>query len=344
MKTYVKCAYCGKRYSVQQEHDCCPHCGAFNEFDFNEKIDINDIDLNQFFKNFDEFSNDKFDEFKTKKVNNSDKIKIIKTNNLNEFESIETIKTINSNGSQTKTIKVTKKSSSSKLKYKFLILFLMFCFILAFINSVINSIEEENEKNKQREYSFYYSSDLLENPNAYLYGKNESNYVKNSNIDVTVYGTFDELYTYIYKNLINKQFYSMEYDLNVSSEINYKDTTIYIDTISFRMGNYNNSISFGYEIEETDMPSSMKMYLCIGEDRKDRITLLSSDEEKYGNFLTCFFEKSQSYSNYFCLNSEGVYKYEYLLIEIDDEVYKIDLKYDNSETFIKYYGLKESSN
>ena len=72
----IKCAYCEKKYEVKNSHDCCPHCGAFNEFEFEKKINIDDIDLNQFFKNFGDFSN--FDEFETKKTNDSNKIEIIK--------------------------------------------------------------------------------------------------------------------------------------------------------------------------------------------------------------------------------------------------------------------------
>lgn len=43
MAKSIKCKYCGKKYEVQNSHDCCPSCGAFNEFDIKE----NNIPQNQ---------------------------------------------------------------------------------------------------------------------------------------------------------------------------------------------------------------------------------------------------------------------------------------------------------
>lgn len=37
MKKKIKCQYCGKSYNVLDPHDCCPSCGAFNEFDLKEE-------------------------------------------------------------------------------------------------------------------------------------------------------------------------------------------------------------------------------------------------------------------------------------------------------------------
>ena len=291
MKTYVKCAYCGKRYSVQQEHDCCPHCGAFNEFELKKPI-----------------------------VN----------------------KNTNKEGSIFKQILngIWKWFKGLKLRYKLLTIFLVINIVPGIIFGIIDTIDYQIWESQQRDYTFYYNSSLLEEPTAYLGGKNNYSYERDWNVDVTVYGTFDELYEYVYKNLIKDQFNSMEYTLSSSGEVDYKDSTIYIDLLSFDLSSYSSGIYLDYEIEGNDVPSSMKMYLCAGEDIKDRLTMPSYEDE-YKNLSDYLFSQKSNGHERLDLNASDIVKYEYLLIEMDDEIHKIDLKYDEDlEVSIRYYGYK----
>lgn len=323
MAKKIKCQYCGRQYSIQNERDCCPGCGAYNESHLQGQQKFTNSNFNN-----EEFKDDlNSQKFQTPPINNQQ----------TTHHTLGIVKII-----------------LIALAIPF-VLFWVLVIMSVFIENMNSGNDYDNDYSYEYNYDSSYKEEYTSNEDNYSSNTTTSNQNGvRQEIDWDAgsqykYGTWDEVYKF-FNDLDSRRKSEIKTTIRIDDKLEYKDTILYLDNIGFSYSHSSSGSSYVYvdiNVENSkalsNLPDVIDFYLVQG-DRRDRLTEHEDWFLSYGHDditkMEQVFGIEYTGKTDWTTKVSNLVQYESLEIEIDGKSYSFDLIYDDDETRATYYNYK----